>query len=331
MLIDKALTRGYVPSPLAAPHHRREGLVFRGPSDKGKQSRPSPGGGRGPQSLTYEQSCARRRAGPISVIQMPPKRKPARDRHRDRSDRPPARPPSVECSHWRRPAVAAARLAQQSRQDWPNGNKPAVSPATRRRLVAFDRKSQRPPKSTLPRFHSAAKEKQRGVAPGCGRSSRASTSATSTRSDHALGSSSAIGCTFEGRSAVVWRQPLAPHAAGLKVHGPAVRRWVYCRRVSEWSKQVLQPFGVERFGQLWDEPLATVVAKLDDADLHVGDALLAVLVLKAVEELRVVSADMAKGTAATDEKTGRLLRAAWLTLLVAVVTLASTIVIAIAQ
>ena len=103
------------------------------------------------------------------------------------------------------------------------------------------------------------------------------------------------------------------------------------RRVSEWSKQVLQPFGVERFGQLWDEPLATVVAKLDDADLHVGDALLAVLVLKAVEELRVVSADMAKGTAATDEKTGRLLRAAWLTLLVAVVTLASTIVIAIAQ
>ena len=31
-----------------------------------------------------------------------------RDRHRDRSDRPPGRPPSVECSHGRRPAVAAA-------------------------------------------------------------------------------------------------------------------------------------------------------------------------------------------------------------------------------
>jgi hypothetical protein len=38
MLIDKALNRGYVLSPLAAPHHRREGLVFRWPSNKGKQS-----------------------------------------------------------------------------------------------------------------------------------------------------------------------------------------------------------------------------------------------------------------------------------------------------
>ena len=47
MLIDKALNRGYVLLPLAAPHHRREGLVFVGPPDKGKQSRPSPGGGRG--------------------------------------------------------------------------------------------------------------------------------------------------------------------------------------------------------------------------------------------------------------------------------------------
>ena len=37
MLIDKALNRGYVLLPLAAPHHRREGLVFRWPSDKGKQ------------------------------------------------------------------------------------------------------------------------------------------------------------------------------------------------------------------------------------------------------------------------------------------------------
>ena len=31
VLIDKALSRGYVLSPLAAPHHRREGLVFVGP------------------------------------------------------------------------------------------------------------------------------------------------------------------------------------------------------------------------------------------------------------------------------------------------------------
>jgi hypothetical protein len=51
VLIDKSLNRGYVLSPLAAPHHRREGLVFRRPSDKGKQSRPSPGGGRGQHSL----------------------------------------------------------------------------------------------------------------------------------------------------------------------------------------------------------------------------------------------------------------------------------------
>jgi hypothetical protein len=32
MLIDKALNRGYVLLPLAAPHHRREGLVFGRPS-----------------------------------------------------------------------------------------------------------------------------------------------------------------------------------------------------------------------------------------------------------------------------------------------------------
>ena len=51
MLIDKALKWGYVLSPLAAPHHRREGLVFDWPSDKGKRSRPSPGGGRGNPKL----------------------------------------------------------------------------------------------------------------------------------------------------------------------------------------------------------------------------------------------------------------------------------------
>jgi hypothetical protein len=37
MLIDKALTvRGYVLLPLAAPHHRRDGLVFGRPSTKGQ-------------------------------------------------------------------------------------------------------------------------------------------------------------------------------------------------------------------------------------------------------------------------------------------------------
>jgi hypothetical protein len=55
VLIDKALTRGYVLSPLAAPHHRRDGLVFRWPSDKGTQVRPSPDGGRGHHRLTYGQ------------------------------------------------------------------------------------------------------------------------------------------------------------------------------------------------------------------------------------------------------------------------------------
>jgi hypothetical protein len=37
MLIDKALAyRGYVLLPLAAPHHRRDGLVFGRPSDTGQ-------------------------------------------------------------------------------------------------------------------------------------------------------------------------------------------------------------------------------------------------------------------------------------------------------
>ena len=39
MLIDKALTtRGYVLLPLAAPHHRRDGLVFGRPSTQGQAS-----------------------------------------------------------------------------------------------------------------------------------------------------------------------------------------------------------------------------------------------------------------------------------------------------
>ena len=55
MLIDKALAvRGYVPWPLAAPHHRRDGLVFGRPSTQGKQSWPSPDGGRGNHSMSYE-------------------------------------------------------------------------------------------------------------------------------------------------------------------------------------------------------------------------------------------------------------------------------------
>jgi hypothetical protein len=36
MLIDKALKWGYVLLPLAAPHHRRDGLVFGRPSTKGQ-------------------------------------------------------------------------------------------------------------------------------------------------------------------------------------------------------------------------------------------------------------------------------------------------------
>jgi hypothetical protein len=36
--MDKALNRGYVLSPLAAPHHRREGLVFSRLSAQGQAS-----------------------------------------------------------------------------------------------------------------------------------------------------------------------------------------------------------------------------------------------------------------------------------------------------
>ena len=42
MLIDKALNRGYVLLPLAAPHHRREGLVFLWPSDRASNRGPLP-------------------------------------------------------------------------------------------------------------------------------------------------------------------------------------------------------------------------------------------------------------------------------------------------
>jgi hypothetical protein len=56
MLIDEALAGwGYVLLPLAAPHHRRDGLVFGRPSTNGQaKSGPSPGGGRGNHSLSYE-------------------------------------------------------------------------------------------------------------------------------------------------------------------------------------------------------------------------------------------------------------------------------------
>jgi hypothetical protein len=36
LLIDKALNQGYVLLPLAAPHHRRDGPVFGGPSTQGQ-------------------------------------------------------------------------------------------------------------------------------------------------------------------------------------------------------------------------------------------------------------------------------------------------------
>jgi hypothetical protein len=72
VLIDKALNRGYVLSPLAAPQHRREGLVFDWPSDKGKQQRPSPGGGRGNQSLPYQQQSAEDVPARLLCPQKPP-------------------------------------------------------------------------------------------------------------------------------------------------------------------------------------------------------------------------------------------------------------------
>jgi hypothetical protein len=61
MLIDKALNRGYVLSPLAAPHHRQEGLVFRWPSDKGKQYvGPLLAAVEATPRMTYETSCGSR-------------------------------------------------------------------------------------------------------------------------------------------------------------------------------------------------------------------------------------------------------------------------------
>jgi hypothetical protein len=88
VLIDKALTRGYVLSPLAAPHHRRDGLVFRWPSDKGTQVRPSPGGGRGHHRVTYEQ-----------VYRLPdlncPANRQSRASRRSRASRWPLRRPAA--------------------------------------------------------------------------------------------------------------------------------------------------------------------------------------------------------------------------------------------
>jgi hypothetical protein len=59
VLMDEALTRGYVLSPLAAPHDRRDGLVFHRPSDQRKRSRPSPGGGRGKHKLALSDRADR--------------------------------------------------------------------------------------------------------------------------------------------------------------------------------------------------------------------------------------------------------------------------------
>jgi len=60
-----------------------------------------------------------------------PKRKPARDRHRDRGDRPPGRPPSIERSHGRRRAVAAAwRLKRPHRRDCCSDRRTGVLPAS---------------------------------------------------------------------------------------------------------------------------------------------------------------------------------------------------------
>jgi hypothetical protein len=60
ILIDKALNRGYVLLPLAAPHHRWDGLVYGRPSAKGKESRPCSSGGRGSTRMSYEDSSGLR-------------------------------------------------------------------------------------------------------------------------------------------------------------------------------------------------------------------------------------------------------------------------------
>ena len=93
--------------------------------------------------------------------------------------------------------------------------------------------------------------------------------------------------------------------------------------MSKWTEDALAPLGVKTFAELWELPLSEIMPKLDEVSLHVGDAFIAVLVLKAVGELRAV-------TLATDAKTRQLVCAARLTLGVAVVALAATIVIAIA-
>jgi hypothetical protein len=81
MLIDKALTGGYVLSLLAAAHHRWEGLVFARPSIKGKRKWPSPNGGQGNNRFPYERKSSpavgdrdrTRTSSPIWSARQPPK------------------------------------------------------------------------------------------------------------------------------------------------------------------------------------------------------------------------------------------------------------------
>jgi hypothetical protein len=122
------------------------------------------------------------------------------------------------------------------------------------------------------------------------------------------------------------------------------------------TQVVLESFGVQSFEQLYALPTAEVVKRMDEVSAHGGDKALTVLVLKAVAdllaasenvgrgvaelrqatsevtegiaELRAATADVVSAAESTDRKTDKLVRAAWLTLAVAVVTLIATIVIA---
>lgn len=83
--------------------------------------------------------------------------------------------------------------------------------------------------------------------------------------------------------------------------------------------QLIHDMGADSFEQLLARPTDELLRSMDWSQVHQGDAVLTIMVLKAVAELRAV-------TVATDARTSDLLRAARFTLAVAAVTLVVAIV-----
>jgi hypothetical protein len=88
----------------------------------------------------------------------------------------------------------------------------------------------------------------------------------------------------------------------------------------------LENMKVRSIGELLELPTLDVAQRLADAPFPASEKLIGAVLLKAVDELRAATADLARSSREMEQKTRTLVNVGWITVAVALVSLAVAVI-----